>query len=64
MNQLVQIYLADRKRLLEVAELRKLAKDLRNEFAEIDVMRKDAEARRRAAMRQDGPVGFVMVFKP
>ena len=47
---------------LERLELRRLAEGVSRQQAELAPLREIAEARRKAAMRQDGPTGFVMVL--
>lgn len=44
-------------------ELRRLAVEIRQQQADLAPLRERAEARRKDAMRQDGPTGFVMVMK-
>jgi hypothetical protein len=62
-NPLVAAYLRRRKESLDRAELRQIAADLREAQADLEPILAEANARRKANMRQDGPVGFVMVMK-
>jgi hypothetical protein len=62
-NPLVTAYLRRRKETWERAELRRIMADLREAQADLDPIRAEANARRKANMRQDGETGFVMVMK-
>ena len=64
MNELARLWELKRLRDLEMAELRLMSANLRKQFAEIEPLRKEANAARQRNMRQDGPTGFVMVPKP
>ena len=61
MNELARLWAQKRLRDLKKSELRQLAADVRKGFAQIEPLRKEANARRQANMRQDGANGFVMV---
>ena len=61
MNELARLWAQKRLRELEDAELRKLACDIRMLNAEMEPIRKQADATRKRNMRQDGATGFVMV---
>lgn len=45
---------------LQRAEIRRMAADLRDQQRELELLRRERERRRKEAMRQDGPTGFVM----
>lgn len=62
-NLLVAAYLRRQKELHDRAELRRIMADLREAQADLDPIRAEANARRKANMRQDGETGFVMVMK-
>lgn len=60
-NPLVLAYLERELVRLQRIELRRLARDLREQQALLEPLQKEVAARRKANMRQDGPHGFQMV---
>lgn len=61
MNPLARAWAEREARRQARADLRRLAEDVRQSFAEVEPLRREAAKRRKANMRQDGPDGFVMV---
>ena len=60
-NPLARLWADKERKRLEVLELRQIAADLSEAQADLRPLLAEANARRKAAMRQDGAGGFVMV---
>ncbi|MGL6208711.1 MAG: hypothetical protein ACRC14_02635 [Paracoccaceae bacterium] len=63
MNPLAEMWAHRRLEQFHRAELRRLAEEVRESNASMAPLIAEANARRKANMRQDGPQGFVMVQK-
>jgi len=63
MNALAKMWADKERKRLDALELRQIAADLREAQADLHPLIAEANARRKAAMRQDGANGFVMVTK-
>ena len=63
MNMLAEAWAKRQLEILQRKELAKLAKELREIQDDMHEVVTLANERRKAAMRQDGPDGFVMVQK-
>jgi hypothetical protein len=63
MNPLARLWAEKQRKRLEALELRQIVADLREAQADLRPLLAEANARQKAAMRQDGAGGFVMVMK-
>jgi flagellar biosynthesis chaperone FliJ len=63
MNPLAEMWLRQEQKRREKIELRKMAEEIREAQMNLRPLLEEANARRKAGMRQDGETGFVMVAK-